>query len=68
MNRVAAFQAAICTLAVSAISAAVTVFVMATQTGTFDIPRVLAAIGCLGVGSWLVYVGHCRSMLPAPAR
>lgn len=64
MDRFAAFQAAICTLAVSAISASVSTFVVASNTGALTALQGLAAGASLATGSWLVYVGHCRSLLP----
>lgn len=63
MNRVAAFQTAVCTLAISALSAGTATFVFAAQGGGLDWLRAIGAVGCVALGSWLVYVGHCRGML-----
>lgn len=65
MDRVVLFQTAVCTLAVSAISAGVSTFVLAANGHGLDSLRALGAAASLLTGSWLVYLGHCRSLLPS---
>lgn len=64
LNRRAAFQTAVCTLAVGALSAGTSTFVVAASGAGLSWAGGLAATGSLAVGTWLVYLGHCRSMLP----
>lgn len=68
MNRVAAFQTAICTLAVGAISTGTSTFVLAASAGNLGFTVGLAGLGALAVGSYLVYLGHCRGMLAGGGR
>lgn len=63
MNRAAAFQTAVCTLAMGALSAGTSTFVFAASGGGLDLLRGLGAVGAIAVGTWLVYVGHCRGMM-----
>lgn len=64
VNTQAAYMATICTLSIGAISAAVKVFVDMATTGHIDSAEVLGSAGCLGLGSFLLYLGHCRALLP----
>lgn len=64
MNRPAAFQTAVCTLAVSALSAGTSVFVLAAHGGGISALSALGAVGSMAAGTWLVYLGHCRNLLP----
>lgn len=64
MNRAAAFQTTVCTIAVGAISAGTSTFVMAATQGSLGFMPALAGLSSIAVGSWLVYLGHCRAMLP----
>jgi hypothetical protein len=68
MNRVAAFQTAICSLAVGALSTGTSTFVVAASQGHLGMVSGLAGCAALAVGTWLVHVGHCRGMLPGSVK
>jgi hypothetical protein len=70
VNREAAFQTALCTTAMAAVSAGTLFFVDATRGGPLTLARAGAALVLVAIGTWFIYIGHCRNMpastAPAP--
>ena len=62
-RKVAVTQTAVCTLAVGALSAGTSTFVVAAHGGGLSWAGGLAGLASLAVGTWLVYLGHCRNLM-----